>query len=1129
MKHLLTFLSLLLLMISSLAQPPGKMSYQAVIRNSSDQLVKNQKVTMRIGILQGSASGTAVYMETQMPKTNANGLVSIVIGDGNVVSGDFSTIAWDKGPFFIKTETDPNGGSNYSIIGVSQLLSVPYAFHATTAESLTNPVLESDPVFGNWDKSTGIRIKESQITDLDHFTNSDEIDPKYLTDSTYLKSGVRSWNSSLAKKIKAADTTRWGKPYTESDPIFNSWDKSTGIKIKESQITDLHHFTNGDETDPIYGKSVAKGITQQDTAYWNHKSNFSGNYHDLADRPTALSNFTNDMDFVQSIALSKYLTAEKDPFYVADSSFIKTGVRNWNNSLAKKIKSADTTRWGKAESDPLFSAWDKHSGISITESQISNLKHFTTADEIDPRYSADSSLIKTGVRIWNSSLAKKINSVDTTRWGKAESDPLFSTWDKHSGISITESQISNLKHFTTADEIDPRYAADSTTIKTGVRSWNSSLAKTIDASDTSYWGRAETDPYFTAWDKHTGISITESQITDLDHFTTADEIDPKYAVDSSYIKTGVRSWNSSLAKTIDAADTTHWGKAETDPYFSTWDKHTGISITESQISDLDHFTTSDEIDPRYAADSSFIKTGVRSWNSSLAKTIDATDTTRWGEAESDPVYSSSEAANITATDITNLGNLSGTNTGDQDLSGLAAKSALADTTAQLRSEIPDVSGFITTETDPVYEVDSSFIKTAVRSWNSSLAKNISIADTTRWGQLNSFDGNYSSLTNAPDIAVSTTNKNITLASGQTFSVKDASYTYLKVNQSDGLVGIGKVTTPRAALEVGGTDGLLVTGTPNSGTVRALGNGLRFHWYPRKGALRAGMAETTYWDDNGTTIPNMALYSCAIGYQPRATGIASYALGAFCKSTGDYALSMGISSEATASYAIAIGIGGSPPCRASGIYSIALGSGTDTNGKDGSMVVGDDTYYQTSYSSADNQLTMRFSGGYRFWTSYPDSTAGVYMRHGQNGWSGYCDRNRKENFKKLDYEEVLKKIDEDIPITEWNYKKIDTIKYIGPMAQDFYKAFQLGGTDSLGINSICIDGVNMAAIHGLIDRTDLLKNAVEELKAEQQKNAELESLYKEQSEVIKEMRKELDELKAEISNSTIKSKDPLTEK
>ena len=116
----------ILLTASVFAQTPQKMSYQAVIRDSDDILITNTQVGMQISILQGSASGTVIYTETQTPATNANGLVSIEIGGGT----GFSTIDWAEGPYFIKTETDPAGGTSYTITGTSQLLSVPFALHA---------------------------------------------------------------------------------------------------------------------------------------------------------------------------------------------------------------------------------------------------------------------------------------------------------------------------------------------------------------------------------------------------------------------------------------------------------------------------------------------------------------------------------------------------------------------------------------------------------------------------------------------------------------------------------------------------------------------------------------------------------------------------------------------------------------------------------------------------------------------------------------------------------------------------------------------------------------------------------------------------------------------------------------
>ncbi len=138
MRKVFTVLAAVLLTATLWAQSPEKMSYQAVIRNSSDALITNTGIAMQISILQGSASGTAVYTETQTPTTNSNGLVSIELGGGTVVSGNFSTINWANGPYFVKIETDPDGatgGISYTITGTSQLLSVPYALYAKTAGS----------------------------------------------------------------------------------------------------------------------------------------------------------------------------------------------------------------------------------------------------------------------------------------------------------------------------------------------------------------------------------------------------------------------------------------------------------------------------------------------------------------------------------------------------------------------------------------------------------------------------------------------------------------------------------------------------------------------------------------------------------------------------------------------------------------------------------------------------------------------------------------------------------------------------------------------------------------------------------------------------------------------------------
>jgi hypothetical protein len=206
--------------INSFAQSPNLLSYQTVIRNSNNELVANATIGMRISILSGTAADVLWYQEEHTVKTNLNGLAYIVIGKGTNLNGIMTEIDWSKGPFYIKSESDPNGGKNYTLIIVSQLLSVPYAIYAKSAEKVTGPITELDPQF----------------------------------------------NASIAKGITAADTALWNR---ETDPVFS---KSISKGITESDISYWNNkLSSFGETDPSFNESIAKGITAVDTAYWNKK------------------------------------------------------------------------------------------------------------------------------------------------------------------------------------------------------------------------------------------------------------------------------------------------------------------------------------------------------------------------------------------------------------------------------------------------------------------------------------------------------------------------------------------------------------------------------------------------------------------------------------------------------------------------------------------------------------------------------------------------------------------------------------------------------------------------------------------------------------------------------------------
>jgi len=284
MKKIYTLLIINLLTVVAFAKAPEKMSYQAVIRNNSNQLVTSHAVGMQISILQGSADGTAVYIETQNPTTNANGLVSIEIGSGTVVSGNFTTIDWATGLYFIKIETDPAGGTNYTITGTSQMLSVPYALHAKTADAISGTITENDPIFSAWDKSSGISINTSQVSDLGNYLEN------------------------------------------ETDPVFATWDKSSGISITENQISDLGTYIEI-ESDPVFNLSIAAGITASDTINWNNKlDTFTESDPDFIawDRSTGISISENQITDLQDYATknmnNENITNLADPVNAKDAA-----------------------------------------------------------------------------------------------------------------------------------------------------------------------------------------------------------------------------------------------------------------------------------------------------------------------------------------------------------------------------------------------------------------------------------------------------------------------------------------------------------------------------------------------------------------------------------------------------------------------------------------------------------------------------------------------------------------------------------------------------------------------------------------------------------------------------------------
>ncbi|MBK8805271.1 MAG: fibrobacter succinogenes major paralogous domain-containing protein [Bacteroidales bacterium] len=276
MKKVYIFFIAVLFSIIIFAQSPQKLSYQAVIRLANNELVTNTIVGMQISILQTSIDGKVVYIETQNPKTNINGLVSIEIGNG-ITSDNFSNIDWAMGPYFIKTEIDPLGKTNYSINSVNQLLSVPFALHADVASSVSDvnlqiakSITQEDTI--RWNKNNcdlsglatkialqdSISILRSEIPDKNEFAKTTDI-PKNLselnndagyistqTDNQTLSVILNKNNDGGGKQIKNI-----ANPTDSQDAVTKAY-----VQIKASKWGDTL-FLGNDQWLIIPGISVA--------------------------------------------------------------------------------------------------------------------------------------------------------------------------------------------------------------------------------------------------------------------------------------------------------------------------------------------------------------------------------------------------------------------------------------------------------------------------------------------------------------------------------------------------------------------------------------------------------------------------------------------------------------------------------------------------------------------------------------------------------------------------------------------------------------------------------------------------------------------------------------------------------
>ena len=341
MKKKLLFILFSFLSFVIIAQTPNSFSYQTVIRNNNNELVANTTVGVRISILSGEAADKLWYQEEHNIRTNMNGLAYITIGRGKIISGTTTSIDWSNGVFFIKSEVDPNGGKNYSLVVISQILSVPFAIHAKTAEKVSTPIIESDPLF-NSSVAKGI----THLDTANWNRKSIFLDTNNLTFDFLRNKDTASLSTRIDNKLNITDTVVMLSPY-----------------LKKSEALD-----NALALDSIFNMSVAKGITSVDTSLWNNKISPADTINML--RPYLLKNDT--LILSNRINLKSDLSAVIDSLVIRDKLIgTKLNIFDTSSMLLPYLRKLDTTS--------LSDRIDAKANLVVINNSLSSLAANTTS------------------------------------------------------------------------------------------------------------------------------------------------------------------------------------------------------------------------------------------------------------------------------------------------------------------------------------------------------------------------------------------------------------------------------------------------------------------------------------------------------------------------------------------------------------------------------------------------------------------------------------------------------------------------------------------------------------------------------------------------------------------------------
>ncbi len=322
MKKIAAFAFFIFTAFLCFAQAPQSFRYQAVVRYQDGTIVQNQMVSLRISILAESPIGNTVYSEWHRIATNEFGIANIKVGEGTIISGIFNQINWGATSYFLKTELDVSGNENYSFIGTTELLSVPYALYAenavnvndadadpenelqtlnlegdTISISLGNSIVlpyDGDTISGNEIQILSIQGDTIYISqgnyivlpfDEDFYSDNEIQALGFSNDTLYLENGGWVYLGQYIDNTDQQTLTLNGTTLSISN----------GNTVTFNEAVDL----DGDPTNEYQFLSISNDtIYLTNGGYVKLPETFDGQYSSLIGAPINISNFNNDVGYL---------------------------------------------------------------------------------------------------------------------------------------------------------------------------------------------------------------------------------------------------------------------------------------------------------------------------------------------------------------------------------------------------------------------------------------------------------------------------------------------------------------------------------------------------------------------------------------------------------------------------------------------------------------------------------------------------------------------------------------------------------------------------------------------------------------------------------------------------------------